>query len=58
MRVSAIVSATCWLSVLALIWAGLLGVVAWNLAAWLSLLAFVTMGLVSALVAGRYGERL
>lgn len=55
MRLSAIFSLFCWLSVLALMWLLLLGAVAWDWRAGLTLLAFGALGLLSALVAGRYG---
>jgi len=54
MRVSTLVAACCWLSVLAAIWLALLGVVAWGPALWGALAFFVLLALGSALVAGRY----
>lgn len=54
MRVSTLVAACCWLSVLAAIWLALLGAVAWGPALWGALAFFVLLALASSLIAGRY----
>jgi len=56
-RISAVVSLLCWISIVAAMWAGLLGLIAWDWATWSVLAFWLAVGLLSALVAGRYGVR-
>ena len=54
MRVSAIVSLACWLSIVASMWAGLLNVIVWDKSFWFAMTVWVVIGLLSAIISGRY----